>query len=56
MEDFNRTAILNIVKRHAKWFIKNFKSEINEILDLDSKILDNIFKIENKKKLKRKYH
>eukprot|EP00347_Sterkiella_histriomuscorum_P009991 403339101 len=53
VEDFNKTAILNIVKRHAKHFKSIFKTKLQEIYKQDQGILDNIFKHQNKRDLKR---
>jgi hypothetical protein len=54
-EDFNRTSILNIIKRHAKHFKRLFKEQIEEMTKEHDKIQDNIYKFQNKKKFKNKY-
>ncbi len=56
LEDFKRTSILNAIKKHAKIFKKVLKEKLKLIVTEDEKILDNIFKLENKKAMKRKYH
>ena len=55
LADFNQTAILNIIKSHAKLFKKACPELMKSILDEDSKIRDNIFKTQSKKAIKKKY-
>jgi hypothetical protein len=55
-EDFNRTSILNIIKRHARHFKRLFGGKIKEIGREHDRIQDNIYRFQNKKKFKNKYH
>ena len=54
-EDFNKSAILNIIRKHTKLFKSLFRDQLEEIFKEDAKIAENVFQMDNKKKLKRKY-
>ena len=54
-DDFNRTAILCCIKKHAKYFKKQCGDIMKEIEARDNLILPNSFMDENKRNLKRSF-
>jgi hypothetical protein len=55
LEDFHRTAVLNCLKKHAKYFEKLCGDKLREIEYQDKRILSNCFQKERKRNLKRAY-
>jgi len=53
VEDFHRTAVLNCLKKHAKFFKTVCGDIFKEIEALDASIGNNVFTAERKRKLKR---
>ena len=54
-DDFNRTAILACLKKHAKYFKRHCRDILKEIEAKDRLILENRFMSENRRQLKRSY-
>lgn len=55
IEDFNRTGVLSVIKKHARMFKGKYGDKIKEALEEDRKIIENMYNYENKKKLKKKF-